>query len=156
MFEPSVDSDYLTVEEEQGLPHGERDLLLGSPNRIHIDILVSPCSSFCGVIGSCSDGFISFSSEFALLPSSAELGASLQSVDELASCSRSKAVPANRIQRNDPSADRLRRTRRSMRGELCGGESRRSDALWFLPSYMEGKMRANAKACLQPTLTTSV
>lgn len=77
MFEPSVASDYLTVEEEQGLPHGERALLLGSPNRIHIDILVSPCSSFCGVIGSCSDGFISLSSEFALLPSSAELGASL-------------------------------------------------------------------------------
>lgn len=84
MFEPSVASDYVTVEEEQGLPHGERALLLGSPNRIHIDILVSPCSSFCGVIGNCSDGFISLSSEFALLPSSAELGASLQSVDELA------------------------------------------------------------------------
>lgn len=78
MFEPSVATDYLTVEEEQGLLHGESMvLLLGSPNRIHIDILVSPCSSFCGVIGSCSDGFISLSSEFALLPSSAELGASL-------------------------------------------------------------------------------
>lgn len=62
------------VEEEEGLHHGERILLLGSPNRIHVDLLVNPCSSFCGVIGSCPNGFISLSSEFALLPSSAELG----------------------------------------------------------------------------------